>query len=218
MSHLTVWPDDRNLEFEPEANVLDALVEAHVPIAHLCGGKARCSTCRVRVFEGTENLLPRTEAEQAMAERLSFPDEVRLACQTVATGSVRLARLVLDRTDIELTSQLGKPKLRGPVGRELEVAVMFTDVVGYTAMAEQLPAYDIVNVLNRFFDRTNELVEENGGRVDNYIGDAVMAVFGVEGNPDPALGAVRAGFVLPEDAPAMKREAESWAAGALPGE
>ena len=105
-----------------------------------------------------------------------------------------MARLVLDKTDVELTSQLGKPKLRGPVGRELEVAVMFTDVVGYTAMAEQLPAYDVVNVLNRFFDRTNELVEENGGRVDNYIGDAVMAVFGVEGNPDPALGAVRAGL------------------------
>ncbi len=194
MPEISVWPDDVEVHFDTEVNLLEALVSADIPIAHLCGGKARCSTCRIRVREGIEHMSLRTEPEQQMAERLDFSDEMRLACQTKTTGSVDVARLVLDSTDVELASQLGKPKLVGPVGREVDVAVLFTDVVDYTSMADTLPAYDVVHLLNRFFARTTALVEENGGRVDNYIGDAVFAVFGVEGNPDPALGAVRTGL------------------------
>jgi len=194
MPDISVWPDDVELHFDDEVNLLETLVAAHIPIAHLCGGRARCSTCRIRVLEGANHLSPMTTSEQVMAERLDFPEELRLACQTTTDGSVSIARLVLDSTDIELASQLGKPKLVGPVGREVEVAVVFTDIVEYTAMADTLPAYDVVHLLNRFFARTAALVEDHGGRVDNYIGDAVFAVFGVEGNPDPALGAVRTGL------------------------
>lgn len=194
MPDISVWPDEVEVHFDTEVNLLESLVSADIPIAHLCGARARCSTCRVRVTEGIEQLSPRTEPEQKMASRLDFPDELRLACQTTAVGSVKIARLVLDATDVELASQLGKPKMVGRVGREVEVAVLFTDVVGYTSMADSLPAYDVVHMLNRFFGRTATLVEENGGQVDNYIGDAVLAVFGIEDKPDPALGAVRTGL------------------------
>lgn len=129
-----------------------------------------------------------------MADRLDFPEEIRLACQTKSDGSLRIGRLVLDTTDVELASQIGQKKMVGPVGREVDVAVVFTDIVDFTSMADTLPAYDVVHLLNRFFARATTLVEEHGGRVDNYIGDAVFAVFGVEGNPDPALGAVRTGL------------------------
>lgn len=196
MPHLFVWPDEVEIEFAGGSNVLETLVDADVPVAHLCGGRARCSTCRFRVTEGAENLSERTDDERSMAERLDFPDEVRLACQAHAMGDVRLWRLVLDSTDIELASQLGTPKLTGPIGREIDVAVLFVDIVGYTAMADALPAYDVVHVLNRFFARATDLVEENGGRVDNYIGDAVFAVFGVEGRGDPAIGAARSALGL----------------------
>ena len=198
MPDISVWPDDVEVHFDEETTLLEALVAADIPIAHLCGARARCSTCRIRVFEGLEHLTPRTSEELKMAKRLEFPEEIRLACQTKASGSVNIARLVLDTTDVELASQLGKPRMVGPVGREVDVAVVFTDVVGYTAMADILPAYDVVHLLNRFFARTATLVEENGGRVDNYIGDAVFAVFGVEGRPDPALGAVRTGLGILE--------------------
>jgi len=194
MPNISVWPDDVDVHFDDPANLLETLVAAHIPIAHLCGGRARCSTCRIRVLEGADRLSSRTMPEQEMAERLDFSEELRLACQTTAEGSVSIARLVLDSTDIELASQLGNPKLVGPVGREIEIAALFTDVVGYTAMADTLPAYDVVHLLNRFFARATALVEENGGRVDNYLGDAVFAVFGVQGTPKPALGAVRTGL------------------------
>lgn len=194
MSHLHVSPDDVDVDASEKTSLLDAVVGAGVPIAHLCGGRARCSTCRVRIVDGLEVLTDRTEKEAAMAERLDFPDEVRLACQTRALGDVRFWRLVLDRLDIEMASQLGQGHYVGPVGREVEAAVLFLDVAGFTSMSETLPPYDVVHILNRFFNRAGEAVEANAGRVDNYMGDGMLAVFGVDGTgEDPALGAVKAG-------------------------
>jgi adenylate cyclase len=86
------------------------------------------------------------------------------------------------------------PELGGAVGREVDVAALFVDVVGYTKMAEDLPPYDIVHLLNRFFRRVGEVVAANEGVIDNYMGDAVLALFGLHDEAEPALAAVRAGF------------------------
>ena len=208
MPQISVWPEEVVVPFDGEVNLLEALVAAGLPIAHLCGGKARCSTCRVAIVEGLADLSERTEAEAAMATRLDFPDLVRLACQTTASASVRLRRLVLDKQDVELASQLGKPKFVGPIGKEVHVAVMFVDVVGYTTMAEALPAYDIVHLLNRFFTRADSIVEDNAGRVDNYMGDAFLALFGIDDDPYPALSAVRCGIGVLELAEDLTRYIE----------
>lgn len=195
MAEIFVWPDDVSIPLVEGDTLLAMVVGAGLPIAHLCGGRARCSTCRVRIVEGLESLTGRTDAEGAMAERLDLPDEVRLACQTYATGEVRLGRLVLDKIDVEMGSQLGEPHYAGPIGREVDdVAVMFTDVVGFTSMSETLPAYDVVHILNRFFNRVEATVESEGGHVDNYMGDGLLAVFGIQGVGNSALGAVRAGL------------------------
>lgn len=196
MPTIQVSPDNVEVPFTSNANILSTLVEAGVPIDHLCGGRARCSTCRVFLFEGFENASARTEAETTIAQKLDFPERVRLACQTTLSSSVRLRRLVLDKTDEMLASQLGNPKLAGPAGREAEIAVLFVDVVGYTKMSEALPAFDIVHLLNRFFSRTADVVDANGGVIDNYMGDAVLALFGLHDEPDPALSAVRSGVAV----------------------
>jgi len=197
MSEIQVWPDEIAVPVGDDINLLEALVDAGVAIPHLCGGRARCSTCRVRVIEGLEDLSARTEAETAMAQRLDFPDEIRLACQTRAHTSAHLWRLVLDKIDVEMASQLGKGHYIGPVGREVdEAAVMFTDVAGFTSMSESLPPYDVVHILNRFFSRTSDAVEANNGHVDNYMGDGVLAVFGIDADLEPALSAVKAGLAV----------------------
>lgn len=197
MSEVFIWPDEVSIDLTGTANLLDIAVDAGVAIAHLCGGRARCSTCRVRVIEGQEALTGRTAAEAALADRLDFPDEIRLACQTEAHGSVRMWRLVLDKVDVEMASQLGEGHYVGPVGREVEeAAVMFTDVAGFTAMSETLPAYDVVHILNRFFARAGAAIDAHGGRVDNYMGDGLLAIFGIDGETNPALGAVKAGLEL----------------------
>ncbi len=195
MPEIFVWPDEVSIPLVEDETLLAMAVDAGLPIAHLCGGRARCSTCRVRIVEGLDSLTRRTQEESAMANRLDFPDEVRLACQTRADGDVRLWRLVLDKIDVEMASQLGKAHYVGPVGREVEeAAVMFTDVAGFTSMSEALPAYDIVHILNRFFNRAEAAIESEGGRVDNYMGDGLLAVFGIDGESNSAIGAVRAGL------------------------
>jgi class 3 adenylate cyclase len=196
MPEIHVLPDEIDLPFEGEANALQVLVDGGLPIAHLCGGRARCTTCRVWVSEGLSNVSARTMNEAAMAEKLELPDQVRLACQMTLTESLSIRRLVLDETDEILDSQLGKSGPSGPSGREVEVAVLFTDVIGYTNMAEVLPPYDIVHLVNRFFIRATEAINENAGVVDNYMGDAILALFGLHGEDDPAMCAVRSGFAV----------------------
>ncbi len=204
MSEIFISPDEISIELDGRANLLQTAIEAGVGMAHLCGGRARCSTCRVRIVEGLDALSDRTDAERAMADRLEFPDEIRLACQTETRGSVRLWRLVLDKIDVEMASQLGKGHYVGPVGREVaQAAVMFSDVAGFTAMSEVLPAYDVVHILNRFFARAGAAVASHGGRVDNYMGDGLLAVFGIQGEAEPASAAVQAGLELLEVAADM---------------
>jgi adenylate cyclase len=196
MPRIITLPDDVAIPFDGQVNVLGALVEGAIPITHLCGGRARCSTCRIKVVEGLDGLSERTESEQAMADKLDFPADIRLACQTATSDSLKLRRLVLDKADVALASQIGKHAYTGPVGREVEVAVLFADVAGFTTLAESLPAYDILHLLNRFFSGAAAVVESNAGRVDNYMGDAILALFGVDGEPRPGAAAVRSGLGL----------------------
>jgi adenylate cyclase len=171
--------EEREVEALPGETILDISLRAHIPHAHACGGTARCSTCRVGILEGLENCAPRSRPELILAERLHFGPDVRLACQTEVSGDVQLRRLVLDEDDIELTSQIGPRPCSGQAGEELTLAVLFADIRGFTPFAEALPAYDVIHVLNRFFRHMGKAIAANGGQVNNYMGDGLMALFGL---------------------------------------
>jgi adenylate cyclase len=203
MSGVRVLPEGVTVDVAPDATLLEALLLAKVPITHACGGHARCSTCRVRVTEGLERVTPRTEAERAMAEKLGLEDAIRLACQTKATGDLVARRLVLDPEDYELTKQLTQRPTKASTGREADVAVLFADIAGFTALSEALPAYDVVHVLHRWFHRASGVVEAHGGHVDNYMGDGLLAVFDV--GAETAFAAVRTGLDLLHEAEGMAR-------------
>jgi adenylate cyclase len=66
----------------------------------------------------------------------------------------------------------------GPVRRQ-EVAVLFADIVGFTTYSEDHPAEEVFELLREFHRRMEQVVFDHGGTVDNYIGDCVMATFGV---------------------------------------
>jgi class 3 adenylate cyclase len=71
--------------------------------------------------------------------------------------------------------------------------VLFADVVGSTALGERVDAETLRWAMRRWFDRMREVVERHGGAIENYIGDAVMAVFGIPvAHEDDALRAARA--------------------------
>src|SRR5262249_25386683 len=102
MPHLHFLPDEKAVEATPAETILEASLRSHIPHMHACGGKARCSTCRVVILEGMEHCPTRNGPEQVMADRLGFDPTVRLACQTRPDGNLRLRRLVLDAEDTAL--------------------------------------------------------------------------------------------------------------------
>ena len=111
MPIITCLPDRKEIDVRDGDTILEATLRANLAHAHACGGHARCSTCRVWILEGLENCVARSDRERSLADRLGFGQEVRLACQTKVAGDVKLRRLVLDETDLEITSQLSRKRL-----------------------------------------------------------------------------------------------------------
>jgi class 3 adenylate cyclase len=87
------------------------------------------------------------------------------------------------------------------------VTALFCDVTGSTALGEQLDPEVLRGVLNRYFEVMRGVIERHGGTVEKFIGDAVMAVFGIPRvHEDDALRAVRAAAEIRERLPAIAEE------------
>jgi adenylate cyclase len=150
------------------------------------------------ITEGLEHCALRNDKEQVLAERLHFSPEIRLACQTTINGDVKLRRLVMDEEDIELTDQMGAGATPTSAGEEKELAILFSDIRGFTPFAERLLPYDVVHVLNRYYYEVGEAIIRNGGHIDNYMGDGLLALFGMDDAQGAALRAVKAGLGMLE--------------------
>jgi len=191
MAKITSLPD--NIEFEAAAGetLLEAALRCGVPLTHACGGRAKCSTCRVWVLDGLEGAPPRCELERALADRLSFGNEVRLACQLRPEDDLRIRRLVIDETDLVLANQLDRSSA-GRAGEVKSVTIFFSDITGFTSLSEQMTPYDVMYLLNRYFVQVGEIIERNDGYIDKFVGDGLMAIFGLDDQPDAPLRAVNA--------------------------
>jgi adenylate cyclase len=96
-----------------------------------------------------------------------------------------------------------KPDL---AGEAKVVTVLFSDIRGFTTFSEKLTAHEVVEMLNAYFTRACEPILQQGGTVDKYIGDAVMAVFGSPvPHPDHARRALRAALGMAKEAEGFKR-------------
>jgi adenylate cyclase len=90
--------------------------------------------------------------------------------------------------------------------------MLFADVVSFTPLSEALPAYDVVHLLDRWFALAGPVIERHAGRIDNYMGDGLLAVFAAGASPDDAaVCAVRAAVGLVAAAGEMDRYVRaSW--------
>jgi adenylate cyclase len=172
--------------------VLEASRLGGIPHASVCGGRGRCSTCRVRVERGLESLpAPRAE-EQRVLERVGAPPGVRLACQVRPLRDVAVAPLL----PATAGPAHAAPRGDGRGGREQEIAVLFADLRGFTGMAEHKLPYDVVFVLNRYCEVVGGAITRAGGVPNQFSGDGVMALFGVDRSAEDgcrrALAAARA--------------------------
>lgn len=193
MPKLTSHPDNIEFECAADETLLSAAIVADIPMTHVCGGKAKCSTCRIWVLNGLEECPERTEEEAKLAERLGLDPRVRLACQLRPTADLEFRRLVLDETDMELASQLNGSR-NTKTGELKTVAVFFSDIAGFTPLSENLLPYDVMHLLNRYFAQMGDLIEANDGYIDKFVGDGMMAIFGIEDSENAPIRAVNAGL------------------------
>src|SRR5712672_2737422 len=198
MAQIYFLSDDEKVESGAGETILNVSLRAGIPHAHACGGNARCSTCRVTVVEGLEHCVQRNAQEEQLAKCLRLGPQIRLACQTSITGDVTVRRLILDAEDLEITRHFTSAIVPVSVGEEKKIAILFADIRGFTRFAEGLPPYDVIYVLNRYFYDMSRVISRHGGRIDNYIGDGLVALFGVDDASEPALRAVRAGLDMLE--------------------
>ena len=90
------------------------------------------------------------------------------------------------------------------------VTIVFSDLKGSTAMAEKLDSEAVREVMSRYFDEMRGALERHGGTIEKYIGDAIMAVFGLPRvHEDDALRAVRAAVEMRERLAALNEELDS---------
>lgn len=172
------YPDGKAVTVPRGVSVLEASALRGYPHASVCGGRGRCSTCRVRVV-AEPAVLPAPSAEEArVLARIRAAPDVRLACQLRPIGPVSVTPLLDPALPPRTLLSFRTPML---LGEERTIAVLFVDIRGFTRLAEHRLPYDVVHLLNRYFRAMGEAVEAAGGQVDKFIGDGVMALFGAEG-------------------------------------
>ena len=176
------YPDGAVVSVQPGTSLLDASQINAIPHAAVCGGRGRCSTCRVRVVSGAAALPPPSAQERRVLERIGAPSMVRLACQTRPTADLSIMPLLPPGA----SAQAGHRRPAFLTGEEREIVVLFADLRDFTGFAEHRLPYDVVFVLNRYFAHMGEAVRTAGGHLDKFTGDGVMALFGIDVSPDRA--------------------------------
>jgi adenylate cyclase len=164
-------------------SVLEASRSFHLPHASMCGGRARCSTCRVRVTAGEEFCPPAGMDEEATLERIGASPDMRLACQLRPSGDISVVPLV----------RTARPVYRPTAPQrsaEREVAVMFCDFVNRDELARDELPQDLLYLLTLYGEAIGNAIRAADGTLSTIGRDGICALFGLE--REPALAARRA--------------------------
>jgi adenylate cyclase len=176
----------RTVPLIPGATVLETLRAHGIPHASVCGGRARCTTCRVLVTKGLGKLPEPDGLEAKALARIAATPGMRLACQIRPTADIAIAPL------LAADASAADGAVRGGLeGREQLVTVVFVDIRGATTLAEGKLPYDVLFILNRFFHAMTQALAATNGHYSQFTGDGLMALYGLDAK-NPAAGATDA--------------------------
>lgn len=145
-----------------------------VPHASICGGRARCSTCRVRIESGGANLPAPTFPEVVTLGSIGAPENVRLACQIRPDGDMTVTRMLKEQN----TTPADADAAEFGNGVEKSLAVMVLDLRDFTRLSQSKLPHDVVFVLNELFAAAGSAIALHDGWIDKFMGDGLLAVFG----------------------------------------
>ena len=121
---------NQQVEFmDPDATLLDCSIKNQIPHMHECGGIGQCTTCRIRIIDGLQNITPRTRMERETAQLRKWDPSIRLACQCYVKGDITIQRLVWNSAEI---NKLQLETLPEGTAEERAIAILFCDIRGFT--------------------------------------------------------------------------------------
>src|SRR5215467_3887943 len=175
--------DPKQVRVPKGLSILEASLRFKVPHASVCGGRARCSTCRVRVVSDRTSLPRPSRREAFVLARVGAPDpSIRLACQLRPQTDVAVIPILPPHIGADFV----RNRRRVNIGEERYIVSMFVDMRGSTRLSEERLPFDIVFLINRFVDAACQAVTESGGQPNQFVGDGVLALFGINGDPATA--------------------------------
>jgi adenylate cyclase len=163
------------LEGRPGQTLLEIIRAHSIPHASLCGGRGRCTTCRVRVDEGIAGLGKPSALEKFALDRIAAAANVRLACQTRPSLPITFSPLLPPGLEVESEWREG-----GVSGEERDVVALFVDLRGSSRISETHMPYDVLFILNRFFLEMSDALNESNGHYAQFEGDGLLALYGLQ--------------------------------------
>jgi adenylate cyclase len=177
------YGNGRTVRVPKGLSVLEASLRYNVPHASVCGGRARCSTCRIRVIGDCSSLPEPSQREAFVLNRVGANDpSIRLACQLRPETDLSFFQLFLPHA-MSANAHASQPHR---IGQERYLVSMFVDMRGSTRLAENQLPFDTVFVVNRFLAAVSQAVIECGGQPNQFVGDGQLALFGLASNPRTA--------------------------------
>jgi adenylate cyclase len=188
------YGNGRTVRVPKGLSVLEASLRNNVPHASVCGGRARCSTCRIRIIGDCSELPEPSQREAFVLSRVGTSDpSIRLACQLRPTTDISFFQLFLPHTT-SANSHASNPTR---IGQERYLVSLFVDMRGSTQLAEKRLPFDTVFIVNRFLGAVSQAVIESGGRPNQFVGDGMLALFGLTtGRHDACRQALRAAAMI----------------------
>jgi adenylate cyclase len=165
-------------------SVLEASLRNNVPHASVCGGRARCSTCRIRVIGDCASLPAPSKREAFVLDRVGAGGDpaIRLACQLRPETDLSFFQIFLP----QITAASLRSSHPARIGEERYLVSMFVDMRGSTRLAEKRLPFDTVFIVNRFLGAVSQAVVECGGQPNQFVGDGQLALFGLSTSPQTA--------------------------------
>ncbi len=178
------YPNGVTVRVPKGFSVLEASLQNNLPHASVCGGKARCSTCRIRVIGDLTRLPKPSRREAFVLDRVGAGADpaVRLACQLRPNHDIAFFLVFPPQM-----SAAGARRSAGiRIGEERYIVSMFVDMRRSTTLAEKRLPFDTVFIMNRFLAAVSSAIEAAGGRPNQFVGDGILALFGLDKDPATA--------------------------------
>jgi adenylate cyclase len=178
------YGNGRTVRVPKGLSVLEASLRNNVPHASVCGGRARCSTCRIRVIGDCDHLPEPSKREAFVLNRVGAGADpaIRLACQLRPETDLSFFQIFLP----QITAATLRTSSPARIGEERYLVSMFVDMRGSTKLAEKRLPFDTVFIVNRFLGAVSQAVIECGGQPNQFVGDGQLALFGLATNPQTA--------------------------------